>query len=65
MNLLLKKGANVDAKDKEGRTSLLYAATSPYLVWKTRGKDTEVTNLLLKKGADINAKDNGGRTPLL
>ena len=48
-------GAQIDAKDKEGRTALLRAATSG-----------QVGNIkvLLNAGADLTAKDNDGKTAL-
>jgi ankyrin repeat protein len=52
---VLNKGADVNAKDEEGRTAL--HATGTY------GK-VEITQLLLDYGADVNIKDNSGRTPL-
>jgi hypothetical protein len=49
--LLLERGANVDARDFQGRPPLWAA-------------DAEATILLLQKGATINAKDHHGNTPL-
>jgi ankyrin repeat protein len=53
--LLLKNGANVNAKDNSGRTPLVYAADN----------STEAVLLLLKNGADVNAGDDYGMTPLM
>ncbi|MCD6046295.1 MAG: ankyrin-3-like, partial [Gammaproteobacteria bacterium] len=53
--LLLDKGADVNAKDKEGKTPLFYAVNK---------KDVSRAQLLLDKGADVNAKDKEGNTPL-
>jgi ankyrin repeat protein len=53
--LLLAKGADVNAKDKNGTTPLDVAATMCQ-------KDT--VELLLAKGADVNATDNDGWTAL-
>ena len=53
--LLLAKGADVNAKNKYGWTPLHRAA-----IWGQK----EVAELLISKGADINAKDNNGSTPL-
>jgi len=61
LSLLIKKGANMDAKDKKGKTALHVAAEKG---------DIPVMKLLLdsslpiKKGANINAKDNEGETAL-
>jgi ankyrin repeat protein len=56
---LLKKGADVNAKDEHGRPVLVLAAESD-----RRGR-TKMVKLLLEKGADVNAKDQSGRTPLM
>lgn len=52
---LLKKGVDVNARDKNGETALYEAATNGY---------TEIVELLVSKGADVNAKDNDGITAL-
>src|SRR5947207_6129518 len=53
--LLLKHGANPNAKDKRGTTVLMTAA------WKNQ---YQVLSLLLARGADVNARDNRGRNVL-
>ena len=45
-------GADVNAKDKYGRTPLHYAV------------DREIAELLIANGANVNAKDGDGETPL-
>ena len=51
----LTAGANVDMKDKHGRTSLLMAAW-----WNHK----ETAELLIGAGADVNAMADNGVTPL-
>ena len=53
--VLLRQGAEVNAKDNRGLTPLHRAA------WKDASATAKV---LLKQGADIHAKDNRGLTPL-
>ncbi len=51
--LLLKKAA-VDARNRDGRTPLIEAAS----------KSAALSRLLIERGADINASDENGVTPL-
>lgn len=51
----LEKGADINAKDRYGNTSLH---------WATNNENADLVTFLLKKGADVNAKDNDGYTPL-
>ena len=53
--LLLKRGAHVDPRNKIRSTPLHYAAT---------GQSEEIVRLLLRHKADLNAKDIYGSTPL-
>jgi cytohesin len=53
--LLLAHGANVNARESDGTTSLLVAA---------KNDDKDMALLLLAHGADVNAKKNDSSTPL-
>ncbi|CAN9196489.1 unnamed protein product [Alternaria alternata] len=55
VQLLVKKGADVKAKDNDGWTVLHSAA---------RGGTEAVVRLLVEKGADVNANDKYGKTAL-
>jgi hypothetical protein len=55
---LLARGANVNARDKWGRTALHYAAWNGDI---TRAN----VRLLLNAGANVNAQDREGLTPLM
>ena len=55
MQLLLQSGANIEAKDKNGNTPLMRAAS-----W---GR-TENVKLLLDRGAKIDARNSHGDTAL-
>jgi len=54
--LLLKDGANLEARDREGRTPLILAAGNG---------ETAVVKLFLDKGAGIEATDENGQTALI
>ncbi len=54
--LFLENGADVDAKDRSGRTALMTAAESGVL---------DLAKLLLNKGADVNARSNRNITSLM
>ncbi|CZR58736.1 uncharacterized protein PAC_08628 [Phialocephala subalpina] len=56
VQLLLEKGADIEANDNDGKTALL---------WVTLLGKENLVQLLLEKGADIEAKNSDGRTALL
>jgi ankyrin repeat protein len=53
---LLGKGLNVNLKDQDGRTPLMYASFNGHV---------EIIQLLIDKGAQVNVFDSYGRTPLM
>jgi hypothetical protein len=54
-DLLIRFGADVNARGDHGMTPLHYAA---------KQGSSEVVELLLKRGADVRAKDDAGLTPI-
>ena len=56
VELLVTNGTDVNARDSNGKTVLMYAAWSAH---------PNVVKLLLAQRADVNAKDNVGRTALM
>ncbi|PMB63909.1 Serine/threonine-protein phosphatase 6 regulatory ankyrin repeat subunit C [Beauveria bassiana] len=55
VKLLLEEGADIDAKDKDGRTPLSWAAEQGH---------EDVVKILLDNSADADPRDYSGRTPL-
>jgi ankyrin repeat protein len=53
---LLEEGADVNARDNDGRTALMEACDAGFL---------DVVKLLLQKGAEVNAQDRYGWTALM
>jgi ankyrin repeat protein len=64
VELLLARGAHVDARDKTKKTALMSAAGGMMIGDSAEGNPAMV-RLLLDKGADVNAKDSFGKTALI
>ncbi len=58
VQLLITKGAAVNARDCRGRTALHQAAT------RTEGIETEIISILIEGGIDIEVQDNEGTSAL-
>ncbi|AIF81039.1 hypothetical protein I862_02380 [endosymbiont of Acanthamoeba sp. UWC8] len=56
VNILINKGADINATDNRANTPLMFAA---------EGEDIKSVELLLSKGADINARNSDGNTALM
>jgi Ankyrin repeats (many copies) len=61
VELLLAKGADVNARDTYGQTPLSEAVSSPYMAEANR---LPILELLLAHGADISGTDSHGKTPV-
>ena len=62
VKFLLQQGANVQEKDKDGKTALHFACELTF-TWKPASCD--LLNCLTENGADINALRKDNRTPLM
>ena len=58
---LLEKGAEVNAKDNDGRTALIWASSA----MDKNDLNPSALEALMTNGADVNAKDNRGQTALM
>jgi ankyrin repeat protein len=56
LQLILDRGADINAKDDEGKTALMFALES---------KNQYIAEYLLEQGADVSIKDNAGNTTLM
>lgn len=56
IELLIAQGAEVNLRNSEGRTALMYAA---------RNGDAPAVNALLRSGASVNIADNNGETAVI
>src|SRR6266542_2860082 len=65
LKLLLARGANIQAKDNDGKTVLLYAVQQYMSEAGGFLSHPEIVRMLLDEGADINARDKGGNTALM
>eukprot|EP00919_Chromeraceae_sp_WS-2016_P076936 GHVR01182052.1.p1 GENE.GHVR01182052.1~~GHVR01182052.1.p1 ORF type:complete len:116 (+),score=15.91 GHVR01182052.1:30-377(+) len=54
--LLIDKGADVNSRENDGYTPL---------IWASNRGHTDIARLLIDKGADVNSKDKDGTTPLI
>lgn len=53
---LIQEGADINARDQEGRT---------FLMWASMGGHKEIVRILISAGADVHAKDAKGATALM
>jgi len=62
---LLQKGANINGKDKDGNTPLMYSIDPDKASEKALYLTSSVTNVLLQNQANVNIANNKGETPLI
>ena len=68
VRLLLKAGANVDLKEYNGQTALMFATEDPYGLQDPnplKNVSVQTVKALLDGGADVNLENDNGTTPLL
>jgi len=68
ITVLIRNGADVNAKGENGETLLMKVTSSisnPWTIAGVRKPTLEVIEVLVKNGADINARDNRGRTAFM
>jgi ankyrin repeat protein len=59
VRVFLDMGADVNTKDKDGNTPLMWVAS-----FGSVGGDLDVVEMFLDQGAEVNAKNKKGETPL-
>jgi len=64
VGLLIRKGANVNFRDSNGQTPLLFASQGGRYP-ERNGLWRKVLTALLARGAQVNSQDKSGRTPLM
>jgi ankyrin repeat protein len=64
-DVLLQRGARLEAHDKRGRTPLMYASQGVFTEIGTQHSMSSSVRLLLTRGANANAGDKQGNTPLI
>ena len=60
--MLLQRGANLNARNEQGRTPLHWACAVPSDRLEGQAR-VRMVQMLLSKGADAQAQDNDGCTP--
>jgi uncharacterized protein len=61
----LAQGADINARDKMGRTALLIALQGYASEYRVTGANEPIVHFLIERGASINLQDNDGWSPLL
>jgi len=61
-HMLIERGADLSAQNKDMKTPLHLVSTHSY--WATPQQFAEVARMLLEHGANVTTRDNDGWTPL-